>query len=59
MIVSIIGMCIGLAVLGVSIAYSVKEKADPEARKIYRIAAVVGAVIFVAMLVKLIVTLCA
>ena len=59
MIVSIIGMCIGLAVLGVSIAYSVKEKADPEARKIYRIAAVVGAVIFVAMLAKLIVTLCA
>ncbi len=59
MIVSIIGMCIGLAVLVVSIAYSVKEKEDPEARKIYRIAAVVGAVIFAAMLVKLIVTLCA
>ena len=45
MVISIIGIIIGLLVLGAGIFYLIKEKNDPESKKIYTIISVVGAVI--------------
>lgn len=45
MVTKIIGLIIGLLVLAAGVYYLVKEKNDPESRKIYTIAAVVGGVI--------------
>ena len=47
MVIGIIGIIIGLLVLGAGIYYLVKEKNDPESRKIYRIVSVVGAIVAV------------
>ena len=47
MAMKIIGLLIGILVLGAGIYYTGKEKNDPESRKIYRIASVIGAVIAV------------
>ena len=45
MIVKIIGLIIGILVLCAGIYYLVKEKHDPESKKIYTIVSVVGGVI--------------
>ena len=47
MIFNVIGLLIGIAVLLAGLFYMVKEKNDPESRKIYMITAVIGAVITV------------
>ena len=44
-IVKIIGLIIGLLVLGAGICYLVKEKQDPESRKIYTVVSVIVGVI--------------
>lgn len=54
MIISIIGILIGILVLGTSIYYLVKEKQDKESVKIYGIISGIGCVVFFGMLVKLI-----
>ena len=45
MAVKIIGLIIGILVLCAGISYLVKEKHDPESKKIYTIVSVVGGVI--------------
>ena len=45
MAVKIIGLIIGILVLCAGIHYLVKEKHDPESKKIYTIVSVVGGVI--------------
>jgi hypothetical protein len=45
MAVKIIGLIIGILVLCAGIYYLVKEKHDPESKKIYTIVSVVGGVI--------------
>lgn len=45
MVIKIIGLIIGVLVLGAGIYYLVKEKHDPESRKIYTIASAAGALI--------------
>ena len=45
MAVKIIGLIIGILVLCAGIYYLVKEKHDPECKKIYTIVSVVGGVI--------------
>ena len=45
MVIGIIGILIGLLVLGAGIYYLVKEKNDPESKKIYSIVSAVGAVV--------------
>ncbi len=52
--VSIIGMIIGALIFGAGIYFLVAEKHDPESRKIYTIAAVIGVVVFVVALLSLI-----
>lgn len=54
MVISIIGMVIGIIVAIVGCVYLVKEKEDKDSRKIYGTISVIGLVVFVAMLVKLI-----
>lgn len=53
MIVTILALIIGILVAGAGIYYMTKEKEDAESRKIYTIAAVVGAVLAVGALLKL------
>ena len=57
MIVTIIGLLIGLLVLGAGIYYLVKEKEDPESKKIYTVVTVIGLVITVVAVIRLIVIL--
>lgn len=57
MIVSIVGIVIGILILGAGIFYLVKEKKDAESKKIYIITSVIGAVITVVMVIKLILSL--
>lgn len=45
MAIRIIGLIIGILVLGAGIYYLVKEKHDPESRKIYAVVSVIGAVV--------------
>lgn len=45
MVFKIIGIIIGLVVLGTGIYYLVKEKHDPESKKIYTVVSVVGGII--------------
>ena len=40
--VKIIGLIIGILVLGAGVYYLVKEKQDPESRKIYAVVSVIG-----------------
>ena len=47
MVIGIIGIIIGLLVLGAGIYYLIKEKNDPESKKIYSIISAVGAVVTV------------
>ena len=46
--VKIIGLIIGILILGAGAYYLVKEKQDPESRKIYTIVSVIGAVLLFA-----------
>lgn len=50
----IIGIIIGTMILGAGIYYLVKEKADKEARKIYTITTVAGALILAGAILKLV-----
>lgn len=54
MVISIIGMVIGIIVAIVGCVYLIKEKDDKDSRKIYGTISVIGLAVFVAMLVKLI-----
>ena len=45
MAIKIIGLIIGILVLGAGIYYLVKEKHDPESKKIYTIVSIVGGII--------------
>lgn len=54
MTIKIIGMIIGAAVLAAGIYYRVKEKNDPESKKIYTIVSAVGAIVLAASLLLLI-----
>ncbi len=45
MVFKIIGIIIGLVVLGTGIYYLVKEKHDPESKKIYTVVSAVGGII--------------
>ncbi len=54
MVISIIGIIIGVMILGTGIYYLAKEKHDSESKKIYTITSVIGAVLVIAMILKLI-----
>lgn len=54
MIISIIGILIGVSVLGAGIYYLMKEKDDKESHKIYGIISGIGGVVFIGALLKLI-----
>lgn len=54
MIISIIGIVIGALVFAAGIYYLIKEKDDKESRKIYCIISAIGAIIAIAMVLKLI-----
>lgn len=54
MVISIIGMIIGIIVAIVGCVYLVREKDDKDSRKIYGTISVIGLAVFVAMLVKFI-----
>ena len=54
MTIRIIGLVIGLLVLAAGLYYLVHEKSDPESRKIYGVISAVGAVLSLAMLLKII-----
>ena len=45
MATKIIGLIIGVLVLGAGVYYLIKEKHDPESRKIYSVISAIGAVI--------------
>lgn len=51
----VIALVIGVLILGAGVYYLVKEKNDPESRKIYTITIVVGAVIVIGTVVKILV----
>lgn len=53
MIVNVIGIIIGILVLCAGIFYGIKEKGDKESLKIYAITAVIGAIVVVAFVVKM------
>ena len=57
MVVKIIATIIGALILGAGIYYLVKEKNDPESKKIYSIVSAIGGVIFVVGLILTIVSL--
>lgn len=48
MVIKIIGLIIGIMLLGAGVSSLGKSKDDPEAKKIYTITSVIGAVIAVA-----------
>ena len=49
--IKIIGLILGAAIAAVSAGLLIKEKNDPESKKIYGIMTAVGAVVFVACLI--------
>ena len=51
MTVKVIGLIIGILILCFGIYYLVKEKNDPESKKIYSIASALGIIIFTICLV--------
>ncbi len=57
MIWSIVFLVIGLMILGAGLYYLIKEKNDPESRKIYGIMSIVGALIVVGAIIKLLMSL--
>ena len=54
MTIGIIGLVIGLLVLAAGLYYLAHEKNDPESKKIYGVISAVGAVLSLAMLLKII-----
>ena len=52
--ITIIGIIIGAMILGAGIYYLAKEKTDREARKIYMITTVAGALILAGAILKLV-----
>ena len=44
---SIIGLIIGVLIFGAGLYYLIKEKNDPESKKIYSIISIIGAVLIV------------
>lgn len=54
MAITIIGIIIGAMILGAGIYYLAKEKTDQEARKIYTITTVAGALILAGAILKLV-----
>lgn len=54
MAITIIGIIIGAMILGAGIYYLAKEKTDREARKIYTITTVAGALILARAILKLV-----
>ncbi len=54
MAITIIGIIIGAMILGAGIYYLAKEKTDREARKIYTITTVAGALILAGAILKLV-----
>ncbi|MFV0529344.1 MAG: hypothetical protein ACK5MN_11580 [Lachnospiraceae bacterium] len=52
MIITIVGLVIGILILGAGILYSVKEKHDAEAVKMYRIAVIAGIIIIALMILR-------
>ena len=57
MVAAIIGALIGALITGVGLYYRISEKDDGESRKIYGTISAVGAVIFIASVVWLILKL--
>lgn len=53
MVIKIIGLIIGILVLGAGIYYFAKEKHDPESRKIYTTAGIIGGIIAIVCAVLL------
>ena len=45
MILKIVGLIISVMILGAGVYYRVKERQDPESRKIYTVTGIVGGVI--------------
>lgn len=54
MAIKIIGLIIGVLILGMGMYYLIKEKHDPESKKIYSIVSGIGGVIAVACALLLI-----
>ena len=51
MVIKIIATIIGAMVLAAGLYYLIKEKHDPESRKIYSIVSIIGGVIFIVGLI--------
>lgn len=51
MAIKLIGTIIGALIMGAGIYYLVKEKRDPESKKIYSVVTAVGGIVFAVMLV--------
>ena len=57
MTLAIIGLVIGILVLCAGVYYLIKEKSDPESRKIYIVISLLGGALTIGMIVKLILSL--
>lgn len=57
MTLAIIGLVIGILVLCAGIYYLIKEKNDPESRRIYGVISLLGGALTIGMIVKLILSL--
>lgn len=57
MVIKIIAAVIGALILGAGLYYLIKEKKDPESKKIYGIISAVGGIIFVVGLILTIIEL--
>ncbi len=57
MTVKIIGAVIGALILGFGLYYLIKEKNDPESRKIYGIISAIGGLLFIIMLILTVLTI--
>ena len=54
MLIKIIGLIIGVLVLGAGVYYLVREKHDPESKKIYTVVSILGAAVTLACALLLI-----
>lgn len=55
MVISIIGAIIGAMITAFGLYYLVKERKDPESRRIYGIVSGIGGVIFIVLVIKLLI----
>ncbi len=55
MVIKIIATIIGALILGAGLYYLVKEKEDPESKKIYSIVCIIGALTFIVGLIMTII----